>query len=158
MEKKKEYKLKYTDKQLESFREELEERLGNSVFLKIQKYYYRECFYKLLEMKGGKTYYKPERFDEEIAQRCGLTAIISTDHDTEETLTFFTSSGGGIDLKVRLETYQAIMSGTISECNMLEEREDDFKAVMGEEMIEEVKKRLARNYTVNFHFQNYEEG
>ena len=61
------------------------------------------------------------------------------------------------ECEARLDVYQAITSGTIQKYNILEDKEytkEYLERTFGKELIKEMRKKLIRDYTVKFYFQN----
>ena len=100
---------------------------------------------------------KPKKYNEEVALRCGLMPFkyVGNNREREVKLVMLCVYPGYVFLmKPRLDAYQAIISRSISRRNVLESNEGYFKQIVGEEITEEVKKRLKKKYKVHFYFQN----
>ena len=98
---------------------------------------------------------KPKKYNEEVALRCGLMPFKYVGDNRETKLVMLCVYPGYVFLmKPRLDAYQAIISGSISRRNVLESNEGYFKQIVGEEIIEEVKKKLRKKHKVYFYFQN----
>ena len=99
--------------------------------------------------------FKPRKYNEEVALRCGLMPFKYIGHNKEVKLVGLgVYPGYAFFMKPRLDAYQVLMSGSMSKSNVLEGNEGYFKQVVGEETTEEVKKRLEKQCKVYFYFQN----
>lgn len=109
-------------------------------------------------------HFEPEEFDEEVAYKCGLQPFIYVNHDvvnrrdnTKQRLKLLAVVGDEHECEARLDVYQAITSGMIRKYNILEDKEyskEYLKRILGKEIMEEMEKKLIRNYTVKFYFEN----
>ena len=100
---------------------------------------------------------RPKKYNEEVALRCGLMPFkyVGNNREREVKLVMLCVYPGYVFLmKPRLDAYQALMSGSISKGNVLESNEGYFKQIVGEEITEEVKKKLRKKHKVYFYFQN----
>ena len=103
------------------------------------------------------TILKPKKYNEEVALRCGLMPFryVGSNREKEIKLVMLSVYPGYMFFMTpRLDAYQAVMSGTISRRNVLENNEGYFKQIVGEEITEEVKKRLEKKYMVYLYLQN----
>ena len=101
--------------------------------------------------------FKPEKYNEEEALRCGLMPFkyVGGNREREIKLVMLcVYPDCAFFIRPRLDAYQALMSGTISQRNVLESNEKYFKEVVGEGITEEVKKRLKKRWKIYFYFQN----
>ena len=110
-------------------------------------------------------HFEPEEFDEGVAYRCGLHPFIYINHDVvnskaniKQRLNLLAVVDRDEDeCQARLDAYQAITSGMIRKYNILEDEEyskEYLERILGKEIIEEMEKRLIRNNTVKFYFEN----
>ena len=101
--------------------------------------------------------FEPRKYNEEVALRCGLMPFkyVGGNRNREvKLITLGVYPDSAFFVRPRLDAYQALMSGSISQKSILESNKGYFKRVVGEGMTEEVKKRLEKKCKVYFYFQN----
>lgn len=83
-------------------------------------------------------YFEPQKFDKEIAKKCGLVAF------TYKDIELLGLGGCGMDLSPKLDAYQALVDGTIDKYSTLFSQYDYFKDVVGQSVTEEVKQAITK--------------
>lgn len=84
------------------------------------------------------TYWEPERFDADVAARCGLVAFGFDD------MKLLALGGSGMDLSPKLDAYQALTHGSVPADSMFIRQADYARGVVGDAVFEEVMKKVAR--------------
>ena len=101
--------------------------------------------------------FKPSKYDEEVALKCGLMPFKYARYKKGRKIRLImlgTSPDCAFLMRPKLEAYQTLMSGSMSQRNVLESNEGYFKQVVGGGITEEVKRKLEERCKVYFYFEN----
>ncbi len=116
----------------------------------LYKKYNKECVheninriipYITMGYNNDATVFKPRKYDEEIALKCGLMPFKYAKYKKGRKIKLImlgTSPDCAFFMRPRLEAYQTLMSGSMSQRNVLESNEGYFRQVVGKETTEEV--------------------
>ena len=132
----------------------------------LYKRYKKECVYENISRlmpyiavgyNNDAIIFKPRKYDEEVALKCGLMPFKYGKYNKGRKIRLImlgTSPDCAFLMRPKLEAYQTLMSGSMSQRNVLESNEGYFKQVVGKKTTEEVKKRLEKKCKVYFYFEN----
>ena len=88
------------------------------------------------------TYFKPLKFNEEIAYQCDLIPFVYRGY--EKDIKLLALGGCGMDLSPRLDAYQALTDRTIDPYSKLFYERNYFEYVMGKYLTDEILKIVSK--------------